>query len=41
MKPKTFEKKLILNKKTVASLEKKEMLKVNGGKVETIVGPYC
>jgi len=41
MKPKTFGKKLILNKKTVDNLEKKEMLKVNGGKVETIVGPYC
>jgi hypothetical protein len=41
MKPKTLEKKLILNKKTVTSLEKKEMLKVNGGKVDTIVGPYC
>ena len=41
MKPKKLEKKLTLNKKTVASLEKKEMLKVNGGKVLTIDGPYC
>ena len=41
MKPKKLEKKLNLNKTTVDSLEKSEMLKVNGGKIETIMGPYC
>jgi hypothetical protein len=41
MKPKTSEKKLILNKKTVTILEKKDLLKVNGGKIETVLGPYC
>ncbi len=41
MKPKKLEKKLTLNKKTIDNLEKKEMLKVNGGKVLTLEGPYC
>lgn len=41
MKPKTFHKKLNLNKKTIAKLDRKELKKINGGWIPTINPSYA
>jgi bacteriocin-like protein len=42
MKAKTFSKKLVLNKKTIANLNNNEMKKINGGWIATkpSTGPW-
>jgi len=37
MKPMNFSKKLILNKKTIANLENVDMLRLRGGKPDTLL----
>lgn len=41
MKLKRFEKKLVLNKKTVVNLVTGELNKVKGGKPESVVWSHC
>jgi len=41
MKAKDFSKKLILNKKTIANLNKKEMENVEGGEQPITAGTWC
>jgi natural product precursor len=44
MKPKKFEKKLTLNKKTISALQNREMNEVHGGKTggpTACYGTYC
>ena len=40
MKPKNFEKKLVLGKKTIANIEAMEQDKIRGGVTETEPGPW-
>lgn len=41
MKPTKFEKKLVLNKKTIVNLGNNELGKVKGGKPESVVWSFC
>jgi hypothetical protein len=41
MKSKTFNKKLVLKKKTISNLNNQEMVKVNGGTQVVTLCPLC